>query len=945
MRSGIRARRGPRLIVLLFVASLFSTALLTALDSTTNKASAGQWGGVGATTGSGGASCAGFGASWKLYGNKNLAMPEVISGTTPAWKSFSAAAKEWCKGYGYDDLPSSLIAGCKKSSFIWAYMTTGSGKTGFLSNARSFAGYAGGRNDTAAAVKSGMDSAASGGSAYYKSAKAYIKGRVDVAFKSSNRVTLGCSYESGLDKPKVAIPAKPTFKDLTIRACDNKNYFDGGRYTIPARTGVQYQVNYLKKQANGTYAYSGWVNFTAGTRVFKGPEGKTPRTFSIRAIAKKGFTLKEKATTVWRTEFLNEKLPSCVTPPAPAFAPNTALACDDSRYNTGGGAYTIPTASGVTYYVSNVKTTRGSAIKAGKHTAKPATWVYITAASNGSSAIKPGATVKWQYYFPANREAPQCESTSENWKDYEYRTETAYEAGSREWVERSSVDNSNNTEPLPYFWNTVVENGGPHPGTTKPVAQSNGDYTPLGKLFAKTTSPTPEQLEEAIKATEAAKHHSVDLSAANKKALAEGGVLDVKELTTYAQLVTTKSDVKEERFNVGTVKTTEQDQRRERECSGEVSYVNGVPVKYATSCKAWGPWEDYGDPRVDTYDDGAPTSTTHFYLVDEQFVSTTPAPEVTGYWQILANHCYADGFVGATEGVTGVKVIDNGDDRARWSGSAVTDKMDNALNPTWGSAATHARGTDQDGFYDKLCAFNGVRAGDEADQVRDYTFFRSNELEPLQVNLFKPKAEGVVKASNDPATRTIVTRWSGGTPLPDNISERGSMRSASTDGTQKVFGTKVEPPTLRNFTTGETGSGREWSLLRGEHSAFDFGANWPSDNGKPQVLSVRWEYAPNVANTFPTKNIGFAGAGGAQTYENETVETPIQGLVQSAHSGSTTPAIFEEAAANTGSGEINKLDQNLLYGVNLDGEGRWIESASAFSRFYTTLKFVRATAE
>lgn len=364
------------------------------------------------------------------------------------------------------------------------------------------------------------------------------------------------------------------------------------------------------------------------------------------------------------------------------------------------------------------------------------------------------------------------------------------------------------------------------------------------------------------------------------------------------------------------------------------------PTTYTTTVTygAWSSWSNTGSSWT------GPSSTTYGSPVYQGSTSDTnyqySSQNMSGIWQTAANHCNAQGMTTAV-GSDATRISNGVANSDHLSAAAVTPVYTNESNAIWGSLATNARGTSANGFFDKLCAYPGARSG-AGGAAESYIFFRDNEFRPTQVDLFRPQSGGLVTDRGDTASRTILTRWAQGTPDPQALSG-GSLRGRTQDGAQDVFAnSEALPPVLKNWTTSEVGSGATWAILSGQHTQFQYAGTWASEDNKPTVYQVKWEYAPNVATTIPTRSIGF-GPGGSRTYQTESVAVPIQGQVYGGHDVATTPAFPAQLAANTGSGvTTNTLDSTLIAGTQLDAQGGWTGDPTVFSSLYNMIEFRRA---
>ena len=193
------------------------------------------------------------------------------------------------------------------------------------------------------------------------------------------------------------------------------------------------------------------------------------------------------------------------------------------------------------------------------------------------------------------------------------------------------------------------------------------------------------------------------------------------------------------------------------------------------------------------------------------------------------------------------------------------------------------------------------------------------------------------KSSPSAAITTTITRWAEGTPSTQNT--EGDKFIMKTERGSRLFTDDRDPLTQKNWDT-STFSNANSTMLTGLHRAFTVQGSWPSEQGKPQVLNVKWEYAPDVSTAFSTK-LGFSQKGNGEglaavSDQRKDVAAAIQGMCYAnfgTESGSDMTDLFHD---NTGTGTLNNLDTAPVGGVGERPED--IESN-------LVLQFVRATTE
>lgn len=520
-----------------------------------------------------------------------------------------------------------------------------------------------------------------------------------------------------------------------------------------------------------------------------------------------------------------------------------------------------------------------------------------------------------------------------------------YEATWEQGETRSTTTPGISITPYPYSWITEVQRGNVSfaadtTSTKKDIVTQTSEvvYSPWGELINQAALdnelPDAMTMMAAINETKTAPHATLDLSDENKEALGEGGVMNIIERAT------------EGTFGVTTTRT----ERRGAKRKGVFNVTNTGVI--------------------------SPTPTWGSLITDANWILQSITNEIqpdvrqvpnTRLWQQMNVHCNDGGFKSVL--YEAIPFVTN-DPTRKISASARTFER-NTSNPQWATGSGYDP-TAYHNFYDRECSYAGVRADDNNNIIgsgveasdensegsagvvydqkhapAEATFFRDNEGKDFKFDLYVPDdVPDLINYDGSPALTTTITRWSPGTPLPANTSEKGTFMLKTKTGSADVFSNSTaNPPQQKNFSTTGLGKGRTYGIVSGQHNTFTASGNWPSDSGKPQVLTAKWEYDPQVSSTFFTDKVGYGGRAGARSGEIGTVWNQIQGKVYSRANRETSPTLPEEMRTNTGGGITNNLDREIAFGTNLDGSGKWITEPSAYSPYYYSIKFIRATAE
>lgn len=437
-------------------------------------------------------------------------------------------------------------------------------------------------------------------------------------------------------------------------------------------------------------------------------------------------------------------------------------------------------------------------------------------------------------------------------------------------------------------------------------------------------------------------HGSITLDETNKTGMAEGGILNVYEYARSATITTNSS-------------------------SRTIIYTD------CTFTRTWNSSTNRYNPETSVCKDRAPIKTTSISTVGNLNASL----KNTGFYQIISVHNNSKGFKNLVKSDGSIKITGGGSldktpsanslTRGTISASAVSKKYDrqpsvldfgDASNPDPVKAATAKLG-----FYDKEAAFvcsadgstsaagkNGAntnvqRSGIPEDAAtygakssdinsNDFQFYRDNDENHVRVDLWYPQNTDVVKYDGSKASSTTVSRWNEGTPYPQ--SKRGGDFTMKA-GDEELFTGNKDNETLKNWND-ESFSNRNATVLDNQHTDFTFSSTWASEGKLPQVVNVKYGYAPTVSTQVYGSNFGF-GKGSSQKLGSPiTVSTEIQGSCFAKFGGETDVSDTDLMVKNTGTGTKNELDGAIAEGVKpKDG------SEAAEAERNLVVKFVRGT--
>lgn len=529
----------------------------------------------------------------------------------------------------------------------------------------------------------------------------------------------------------------------------------------------------------------------------------------------------------------------------------------------------------------------------------------------------------------------------------------AFTMPDKEWQTSNSVskdDVQTVSYTYPYTWSTEIKRQISQNGID-PIGENNlhdqkGGSTKsnFGALWDSLNTNqnqglNPEQLktavDDAVQKDKTIDHSKITLDEKNKAGMAEGGVLNVYEQTKFATVSTSQTTT--------TVTTT------------ICKYVQ----KWDSGQGQYGPVQE----TCNSTDAVSKRSTAD---------KTSGTLKNTGFWQMLSVHCNQEGFNALIASDPNITVIDSGDPTKAISAVAHTKKYD--VQPakldfgdnTNGDANKSATGNL--GFYDKECPFdctaastgsgatsaNGANANkgsnsedakvvengkyganSEGHSNNSFEYFRDNSKHNISVDVWYPKNVNGVSYNGSAPLTTTVTRWAEGTP--GTTGQDGGKFTMKTAAGKDLFTGKDDPKTQKNWDT-TTFSNSSSTILEGLARDFTVQSTWASDGNKPQVLNVKYEYAPTVATKVKGTNLGFGNGGSQAVGGDVSVNAQIQGKCYVNYGTDSQVNTVKPFHDNTGTGTTNGLDGTLVEGPKDGGNANDLQSN-------LKVNFVRSTTE
>lgn len=463
------------------------------------------------------------------------------------------------------------------------------------------------------------------------------------------------------------------------------------------------------------------------------------------------------------------------------------------------------------------------------------------------------------------------------------------------------------------------------------------------------------------------KHASVNLGDYHRKALAQGKVIEVREMevptAAYCNLKLDEYWIKR--------------------CQGTNYYNWDGSLNASRSTNSCGkPFEDNGTgPNVPctggTYPGWAPGGCTSGAWRRDgsqadrpyniQNINNRRMLHFTKAFQLLTNHCnnydfntVASGSYRGSNEFNGL--IDSGNSDRYFSASAVSAMYDGdaisagAVRLPWGVEGTSPK-TAEAKFFNRVCAFPGKLSSADNNRAasyqvqNDWTFFRDGEWrEAENFGYYTPDmaalSEPVVRYGNEAPVGTIVTRDPLGTPPATQFNLRATNCGSSVSNPVFSEGSS-NAPALMNFSR-QSFQSASVGMVPGCYNRIESRGIWAGKGKMPQVLTVRWRFSPLMDNHSAVSNVGWGLPAGAGSWNRGTVSTNVDGMVWSKNDGSATPvnaALRQAQWSSSGSGSANTLDKGLAYGGRKAADGRWEEKPTLFNPHYSIIAYVRAVAE
>lgn len=505
------------------------------------------------------------------------------------------------------------------------------------------------------------------------------------------------------------------------------------------------------------------------------------------------------------------------------------------------------------------------------------------------------------------------------------------------------------------------------PGKLPLEAQAATETTEFGELYKEaannkhngtTVDEMQKKVDEAL-ATDSKAKYTMDLNKKNQDAIAEGGVMSFQQFDQPATITVSE-----------TVTTIEK-----RECTKTYTYKDGEWVPN-TTCTDW---------TKEEVDKGSRVS------------NDLGTQKQVGFWQMLVVQCNPTEFESVKSALGDNVATSQMVEQENGVAGVLTTKTWKTV-PAGGKKLGSAAQPDplvktsQDSFYDKECGLMcmadsagtgikgtgpsgnlisedlpspddpGIKNGGVGVTVQDKTsgsavpndfngknlkIFRDNKIgRTITVNQWEP----MIPVTSDGTLSTAVFKDPDGTP--SSPSSTGNFWLTDKDG-NNVFDPKGSVTNQKGWDKSYFRAANS-AVLEGAQNVFGVRANWTSEQNKPEVLSVAWEYGvEGTAKGIPT-TVGF----GPETANGADGETNVPASVLSNPKDLTANiegrcfAMFNDNERdlggkyindNTGSGSGTAFDSRFVQRPTLGEDGKWTEPGT--DPYNIVIDVVRATSE
>lgn len=444
------------------------------------------------------------------------------------------------------------------------------------------------------------------------------------------------------------------------------------------------------------------------------------------------------------------------------------------------------------------------------------------------------------------------------------------------------------------------------------------------------------KINAAVNADKNAPHAILDLNEKNKQGMAEGGILNVSENTVPATIKITTTAQKWKVQYRQQVRWSKSGWKwvagsTWRDASGSISNPNGVIWTQALGKKT---------QPAERAKFTSPNKSVKWTAYASSATPEKATQKNTGFWQMISVICNPEGMKALLDspqagsmGLTKLPVsqlLGEGiqSDIYRTKLYSAQPSIVPLGSASGGSAATKA--TSRVDFYTKECSFictnapaNSAVAGDAANNKFDsrgsdsvpgaqihepgatdyvkngkaFTSPRDGQKRAIRVNSWYPIENAGFVPNDAPAKKTLVSRWTGGTPDLGSMFKMESITS-STSAPAKMFNAnRGNADTSKVTAATNPQQYSNASILPGAVNRFNTSGNWASVPDKPQTLRVSWLYDGKINRPVPTGSVGFGNGGTSIVNPSvSTVQTSVEGwcTAESKSQGNSTPGLAKE---------------------------------------------------
>lgn len=392
---------------------------------------------------------------------------------------------------------------------------------------------------------------------------------------------------------------------------------------------------------------------------------------------------------------------------------------------------------------------------------------------------------------------------------------------------------------------------------------------------------------------------TVTLTKNNQEGLGEGGILNISETQMNARATASTTTTNYQVWRCGYVHYSQSGWQPSsgNNCGTVGGSIN--PDALPTAGLAGARWLNQTERNEYQPTTAGATSWTGY---SSSYGIQTPTQQQVGFWQIISAHCNLDGIVALKNAMAAkgepLVSLDSADATGEISGLLRTKVYAQVPSPlplgsTHSSLPAAQRATGSLGFFDKECPFDctpsktgpgasaangaidnvasdewngtglyGSKSSDDNTSTNsNYSeMFRDNTDRVVNPDVWYPVSTNGVSYGGEAPKSTLFTRWAQGTPTLGTEFNAYAGAGENKSKTPLFTAGATAQKNQKNFDAAEGFSSSTAAQVPGLVNELTVQSTWASQQDKPQVIQVAWEYSPLVVTKVPT-SLGFQAGG------------------------------------------------------------------------------------